>query len=163
MTLVFFLLYWATLMTWTVWPAISRAWPWKWHRRLRRTTGEVYMDRWQLLRTKLLSIYINRINMPDEDPLPHTHPWRKSWSVRLKGWYIEEVYSRFMGCHFVQNRVCQRFNRIPNAHRIVALRAGGCWTLFIGWRADRPWGFVKPDGTVIPHQTRKAERGVTEE
>lgn len=139
---------------------------WQWHRRLRRETGEVYMDRWQLLRTRRLSIYINRINLPDADPLPHTHPWVASWSFKLKGFYIEEVYTwntSFDDEPMVVVRIPARLNRIPEVHRIAAVTPGGCWTLFIGWRAVRPWGFVEADGGIIPSNVRKADRGVTSE
>ena len=139
---------------------------WKWHRKLKRETGEVYMDRWQLLRTKRLSIYINRINLPDADPLPHTHPWRRSYSLKLWGSYTEEIFY-YVHAHEVMSyglRIPPRWSRIPDMHRIGSLTDGKpCWTLFIGWRADQPWGFVRPDGKLIPHQERKAERGVTSE
>ena len=118
------------------------------------------MDRWQLLRTKRLSVYINRINMPDYDDLPHNHPWPVAYSLKLKGSYIEAVHvDRDVFC-----RVPGRFSRIPAVHRIIGL-SEPCWTLFIGFnRLDEDaWGFVKPDGTVIPHRVRKAERGVTSE
>jgi hypothetical protein len=146
---------------WCAW-AFQSVTGYRWHRKLRRETGEVYMDRWQLLRTRLLSVYIHRINLPDADPLPHTHPWRASWSLKLKGSYIEEVYDVVGRVFF---RIPPRFNRIPDIHRIVqlGLRGEPCWTLFIGWRADQPWGFVDYNGEIIPAEVRRAERGVQKE
>jgi len=133
---------------------------WKWHRKLCRETGEVYMDRWQLLRTRLLSVYVNRINLPDYDELPHNHPWRASWSLKLKGRYVEEVYDHSVYPPKVSVRVPPRWSRIPDVHRISQVTYGGVWTLFVGWRADQPWGFVEEDGVIIPHQERKAQRGI---
>lgn len=142
---------------------------WAWHRTLRRETGEVYMDRWQFCRTRLLSVYINRINLPDADELPHNHPWRASWSLKLRGSYTEEIHEPIVmasnGIWLTRRmsfRTPPRLNRIPLVHRIVELRGGRpCWTLFIGWRADRPWGFLQDNGRVIPWRVRSAQRGVT--
>jgi hypothetical protein len=141
---------------------------WVWHRRLRRETGEVYMDRWQLLRSRKLSIYINRINMPDADDLPHNHPWDSSYSLKLKGSYIEEVWKLKedeQGPYFaVETGRPSRWSAIPNVHRIIKLTDGKpCWTLFIGLGAKRQWGFMLPSGVVVPAKVRKAERGVTSE
>lgn len=132
---------------------------WAWHRRLRRETGEIYMDRWQLLKTKPLSIYINRINMPDYDELLHTHPWLRSYSLKLRGSYVEQL----PGLEF---RVPPRWNRIPEQHRITRLiNDKPVWTLFIGFskRGEDEWGFIAHDGTLIPHRVRRAQRGVMSE
>jgi hypothetical protein len=128
-----------------------------WHRKLRRETGEIYMDRWQLLKSKPLCIYVNRINAPDYDDLLHTHPWRKSWSLKLRGSYLEQLPG------FVFRRP-SRLSRIPDQHKIVRLcNDAPCWTLFIGWRRDAPWGFISHDGVLIPHKVRRQQRGVLDE
>lgn len=154
---------------------------WTWHRRLRRETGEVYMDRWQLFKTRWLSIYVNRINMPDYDDLPHNHPWPRAYSLKLWGSYTEDVYdwasalfTRLTGdawSHEVDGLIPlrgkpSRFSRIPEIHRIVKLTDDRpCWTLFIGFdkQPDSAWGFVTTDGVVIPSKVRKAQRGVENE
>lgn len=154
------------LRQWASW-AFESVTGWKWHRRLRRETGEVYMDRWQLLRSKRLSIYINRINMPDYDPLPHTHPWEKSYSLKLRGSYTEETFFRSQVCRKLVShglRVPPRWSRIPEIHRITELTNGKpAWTLFFGIKVASVWGFVQDDGTVIPGEKRKADRGVQSE
>jgi hypothetical protein len=152
------------LLTW--W----RSHGWVWHRKLRRETGECYMDRWQLLKTRPLCVYVNRINTPDYDDLPHTHPWPRAYSLKLRRGYVETVY-HYDGHTGVLWSTTPgrpgRWNRIPQVHRIVKVDEGGAWTLFIGFNrrsgGDGAWGFVKPDGTVIPAVQRKAERGVTSE
>lgn len=143
---------------------------WKFHVTMSRKTGEIYMSRWQLLKTRLLCIYVNEIRLPDEDPWLHTHPWRKSWSFKLRGSYTEEVSKKDAkqlpgayryqviegdyGAGWIESRVVYdayrrrpgRFSRIPEEHRIIKLHGGkSVWTLFIGWRSDRPWGFVNPE------------------
>lgn len=157
---------------WAAW-AFEFLTGWKWHRKLRRETGEVYMDRWQLLRSRRLSIYINRINLPDADPLPHTHPWRRSYSLKLWGSYTEETFWIFNRPKLIGKppelvseglRVPPRFNRIPDIHRIVELTNGRpCWTLFVGFDVSQRWGFVQYDGRLIPAKVRKEQRGVTSE
>lgn len=157
---------------WAAW-AFESITGWRWHRKLRRETGEVYMDRWQLLRTKRLSVYINRINLPDADPLPHTHPWARSYSLKLRGSYTEETFwvfwlPRLVGkpAELVSNglRIPPRWSRIPDIHRIVELTNGKpCWTLFFGVKVAKHWGFVRPDGKLIQAEVRKAERGVASE
>ncbi len=160
------------LSHWAAW-AFESVTGWRWHRRLRRETGEVYMDRWQLLRSKRLSIYINRINMPDYDPLPHTHPWEESYSLKFWGSYTEETFWVFRlpllfgkPAELVSHglRVPPRWSRIPDIHRITKLTNDKpCWTLFFGVKVAQRWGFVQPDGKLIPAAVRKAARGVTSE
>lgn len=157
------------LSQWAAWAFESIA-GWRWHRKLRRETGEVYMDRWQLLRTRWLSIYINRINMPDYDPLPHTHPWQESYSLKFWGSYTEETFDHpalpDMSDGIVSQglRVPPRWSRIPDIHRITELTNGRpCWTLFFGVKVAKRWGFVQPDGRLIPAAVRKAQRGVSSE
>lgn len=163
---------------WAAW-AFESVTGWRWHRKLRRETGDVYMDRWQLLRSKRLSIYVNRINLPDADPLPHTHPWAESYSLKFWGSYTEEVFEpasvvfeRITGSKWTNEedglvpmtRVPPRWSRIPDVHRITKLTGGKpCWTLFFGVKVAQRWGFVQPDGTLIPAKVRKAQRGVESE
>lgn len=151
---------------WAAW-AFESITGWRWHRKLRRETGEVYMDRWQLLRSKRLSIYINRINLPDADPLPHTHPWEVSYSLKFWGSYTEETFFRSaVRRELVSHglRIPPRWSRIPDIHRITELTNGKpCWTLFFGVKVAKRWGFVQPDGKLIPAAVRKAQRGVTSE
>lgn len=138
-----------------------------WHRRLRRSPSEpVYMDRWQLFRSPWLDVYVNRINLPDSDEHPHTHPWRASWSLKLRGSYVERVWYRrpelrnavgFDALGSIK-RTPPRWSRIPWCHQIVALTPGWrltaaglsvvdqpAWTLFVGvGRKSKAegWGFI---------------------
>lgn len=140
-----------------------------WHRKLRRETGECYMDRWQLIKSRALCVYVNRINTPDYDDLPHSHPWPRAYSLKLRRGYVEEVFTVWTHSGLVSNglRRPPRWNRIPKVHRIIKVDEGGAWTLLIGFNrrpgSDGAWGFVRPDGTVIPAKVRKEQRGVTSE
>jgi hypothetical protein len=140
---------------------------WAWHRRFSRPGEPAYMDRWQLFRSPWLDVYVNRINRPDYDEHPHNHPWRRAWSVKLRGSYVEEVWSPNQSCDsgctcgahmYSITRTPPRFSRIPEVHRIVELLpnpdAHGswgidltpvpCWTLFFGFGRAGGWGFVDP-------------------
>jgi hypothetical protein len=141
-------------------PILWREYGWRWHRKLRRETGEVYMDRWQLFKTRWLCIYVNRINMPDYDDMPHNHPWPRAYSLKLRRSYREETFERWPHSGLVSNG-------IPSIHRITEVDEGGAWTLFIGFNrrpgSDKAWGFIRPDGSVVPADERKVQRGVSSE
>lgn len=143
---------------------------WAWKKNMRRKSGEVYMTRWHLLKTRWLSVYINKICLPDADPWVHTHPWRRSWSVKLWNSYTEIVQyaiqaSASMTLLYNHTRVPGRVSRIPERHRIVKLQDDKpVWTLFIGWQSDRPWGFIDPaNQSMVDWKTRVAQRGMTPE
>lgn len=144
-----------------------------WHRRLRRSPSEpVYMDRWQLFRSPWLDVYVNRINLPDSDEHPHTHPWRASWSLKLYGSYVERVWYRYSDAARTFSgfalgsiqRTPPRLSRIPWCHRIVVLRGERpAWTLFVGVgrKSGNDWGFidvrtgelVRKGGSDVPART----------
>lgn len=130
-----------------------------WHRQFQRDgDGAVYMDRWQLIRSPWVDVYINRINTPDDDPYPHNHPWRRAWSFKLYGGYTEEIRWG-SGLWASWNRTPKWFSRIPDVHRIVALTNDRpCWTLFVGVQRRRVWGFFDHAGKFIRHDHRAAQR-----
>ncbi len=166
----------AALCVLLVCTARARNWPWVWHKELRRdpdadgSPGAVYMDRWQLLKLPFFSLYVNRINLPDYDELLHNHPWRRAYSLKLgRGEYIEQLpwpadmlekWPWLARSPLRPGRRPKRWSRIPEKHRIVYLKDGRpVWTLFIGLGFKRPWGFVADDGTIIPKDVRKKQRG----
>jgi hypothetical protein len=134
---------------------------WEWKRTFYRDDGSPYMIRYQLLVLgKLLRVYVNHTLQPDHDSRLHTHPYRASWSLKLRGWYAEELElcsAYACACdgptHGVGKRRVERrpglLSCIPYAHRIIYLsRPEGVWTLMIGWRRELPWGFLNADGTL---------------
>lgn len=137
-----------------------------WHRRFRRSGGDAYMDRWQLLRSYWVDVYLNCIRLPDEDPFPHNHPWRRSYSLKLWRSYVEQVFSGFR-LGFMHYRVPRRWSRVPSFHRVDALPNGPCWTLFIGIGRRKgdgdSWGFFDLNThRIIPHRERAAQRAAKE-
>lgn len=121
--------------------------------------GKLYMDRWWLFNPYPdtgasgsdrkrwqfpISIRIHHIMLPDQDRHLHDHPWNAR-TVILRGWYIEERISRQPdldnGCRW----------RVPGDsatltygefHRITALSADGCYTMFITGPYRGTWGFL---------------------
>lgn len=127
----------------------TRAWRWFkgtsmpfWTARtLARPNEPAYMRRYHLLVTRWLVVYLNAILTQDNDERLHTHPWERAWSLKLWGWYIEELPGELF-------RIPGRLSRIPEKHRIVHLNNRPVWTLFFGLGAKRPWGFENPDGSL---------------
>lgn len=128
-----------------------------WRRTFRREEdGAPYMVRRQLLRSPWVDIYLNQILTPDHDPYPHNHPWKRCYSLKLSGAYIERIY-RGPGLIFEHWRVPGRWSRVPNIHRIEELIDGQpCWTLFFGVRRHKDWGFFElPGGRFVRHDQRE--------
>lgn len=139
-------------------------WPWAWKKNMRRASGEIYQTRYHLIKTGLLSVYVNVIRTPDYDPWFHNHPWRASWSVKLLNDYTEVVPAWF-GDRYVRPG---RVSRIPEFHRIIKLHTRKprqpVVTLFIGWRSDQPWGFLDPKtGELVSWGERVKQNGMTPE
>jgi hypothetical protein len=53
--------------------------------------GNPMMERWRLLQTPWLGIYVHFIHREDLDPIPHDHPWQFR-SFVLRGGYNEEFW-----------------------------------------------------------------------
>ncbi len=128
--------------------------PWVWKRVLQRPGRYPYMVRRQLLVTRWLTIYLNNILTPDFDARLHTHPWKRAYSLKLAGYYYEEL-SLILGGTI---RRPGRWSRIPKQHRIVSLSEAPVWTLFIGIGKPVPWGFINPDGTLEPGPSAQARK-----
>lgn len=149
----------------------ARAWrwfkgtkhPWVWRRVLQRPDAPPYMIRYQLLVTRWLVVYINVILTPDHDTRLHNHPWRRCYSLKLRGGYWEELDAAGFARDglgeigtgwtaekgFVLIHHPRRWSRIPERHRIVELIDGRpATTLFVALGNPRPWGFVNDDGSV---------------
>jgi hypothetical protein len=120
-------------------------------------TGEPYLKRFVVLRTKWLSIYFHKFDAPDADRHLHNHPWAWSFSLLLSGSYVERRWPRHFNLHGreyvgTEERTVSRFNWITSKvyHRIARLN-GGVWTLFVGGPRTQDWGFWV-DGKHVPHQ-----------
>lgn len=142
--------------------------------RLRRADGRTYLAR-RRISTPWFRIFLHKMEAPDPGFHLHDHPWNFV-SLILWGGYTEEreftsVASERAGHveagyrSWYGDRVRYGFlnvNRMPLylAHRIVELNKKTCWTLVIGGRRQREWGFYQPDGWVFHSDyDSKAYRG----
>lgn len=88
-------------------------------------------------------VYLHRVHNHDPDRHVHSHP-RPMWSLILRGGYVE-MYMRLEGK--IEHYGYRRFRagqlnviRPDEYHRIVEVLPG-TWTLVIGGRRFREWGF----------------------
>ncbi len=131
---------------------------------------ENYLERFYVLSTPWLGIYLHRFWADDDDGL-HDHPWN-SISVLLDGMYFEEQPERQLvpyGPTIIRKRsplhpVC-KLRRRYDAHRItISKEQPGAWSLFIRFGFKRRiWGFWRY-GTWEPAemQSREAEEAMTQ-
>lgn len=100
--------------------------------------GTPYMMRFYVATLFGWRIYLHHFTGSDPDRGLHDHPWRKSFSIILRGKYLEET--RF-GPRWVK-----WFNFLTgdSFHRVVLPPGTSCWTLFCHSTGDaKPWGFLR--------------------
>lgn len=148
-----------------------------WRRmRLRRSDGQVYLDRWGIGHDGVGRILVHRMEAPDPGVDLHDHPW---WfvSIVLWGGYTEQraevrqaadiaTEAERHGVPYRGQQVRRRWlsvrtMRLDDCHTITSLRRRTCWTLVIGGPRRRIWGFYLPTGWVsewVYDHTVRAER-----
>lgn len=116
------------------------------HRQLlmaRYTPDVRYLDRLILVGTPWFRVMVHRLLAIDDDPHPHTHPWR-FWSWTLKGRYVEERYSS-LGAGAAQvvtvSSRFRRFDDLDSAHQIIQVDPGTVTLVVTGPKVQR-WGFL---------------------
>lgn len=101
-----------------------------------------YLKRYIICRLPFLQIYIHKFLGPDEDADLHDHPY-DSFKLILKGGYEEQrpegMVWQLRGKHGIMKaEQLHRINRVlPDT-----------WTLFIGGKRRRVWGFQTKQGWV---------------
>lgn len=133
--------------------------------RLRRSDGQVYLDRWGVGHDRLGRVLLHRMDAPDPGIDLHDHPW---WfmSIVLWGGYTElradirdapvlaavsespGLFSCERGVEVVRPPLSARVMRLDECHTITRLHRRRCWTLVIGGPRRRKWGFYLPTGYV---------------
>jgi hypothetical protein len=150
---------------------------WGGQRMIRRELDEEevdYLERFYILSTPFLGIYIHRFWCDDDDGL-HDHPWH-SLGVVLEGAYNEEMPER-QGVPYGPTitklrqpwslmRPWRIFGRSKySAHRVTVPNwvASPPWTLFIRFGFKRrPWGFYRDRGWEAAEvQSREEELAIT--
>lgn len=92
-----------------------------------------YLERWIILESKWLSVFVHRISRSDERAL-HDHPGHNV-SLILKGGYEEITPAG----SFLRRAGSIIFRKADSAHRLVISRP--VWTLFLMGPMFRQWGF----------------------
>jgi len=114
---------------------------------------EDYLERFYVLSTPWLGVYLHRFWADDDDGL-HDHPWN-SLSVLLSGGYLEEMPERQSVPYGPTVTKLRRplhpiaYIRSKHAaHRITVPESSkGTWSLFVRFGLKRrPWGFYRNRG-----------------
>lgn len=105
------------------------------------------------------SLYLHRFLSSDGDAPLHNHPWDWSFSIVLRGGYVEEKRGRD-GVTVIRRLRPLRINKLGprDFHRIVDIKGKETWSLFFAGRKSRDWGFMV-DGIFIPHQVYMVSKG----
>ena len=105
---------------------------------IRNRYRQKYLERYYLVRTRWVAIFIHRFWASDEDPV-HDHPWDNvSWVV--KGGYFENLpdgQRLWRGPGYKSFRTAEEFHSIE----IPAGNEGKVWSVFVRFRRRRKWGF----------------------
>lgn len=111
-----------------------------------RGPEELYLTRYVIFRTKLLSLYIHCFHVSDYK-VPHDHP-ANFMSIPIKGpGYFEHLMD---GTILNRKNFRPKFRTAEEFHH-VQLKPGGegkTWTFFIFGRRRRDWGFLTRDGWI---------------
>lgn len=104
--------------------------------------SELYLERFYLVRSRLLGIFLHRFWKSDREGA-HDHPW-DFVTIVLRGGYFEQTpgKARWRGPGSIIFHKAEEFHRIfiPSDLR------GNTWTLFVHGPRRRRWGFLTPDG-----------------
>ena len=114
-----------------------------------RGDGKPYMERYQLFKCRWFRIYLHHF-ISSDDLCLHDHPLSFITFI-LKGSYIEETFDGKIWNPIGNVNLNQSFKRkkiktfsihyrpATWTHRVVIDKP--CWTLFIGFKYKRQWGF----------------------
>lgn len=110
---------------------------------VRNKYTQKYLERFYVLRTKWLGIYIHRFWASDDDP-QHDHPWNNiSWVQKTGYWeHLPDGQRCWRSEGFKAFRKAEQFHRVE----IAPGTEGKVWTIFIRFKRRREWGFLYPDG-----------------
>ncbi|MBA1280251.1 hypothetical protein [Stutzerimonas stutzeri] len=98
-----------------------------------------YLERYSLVRTKPLAVYLHHFVDHDQDTELHDHPWTAA-SLVLTGSYIERRL--LPGLKTYERRI--RFGNWirPDCFHMITEAQVGTWTLLIRFKKTKGWGFL---------------------
>lgn len=112
--------------------------------------GQPYMERYFVCRFFGYTFYLHRYLSKDADRDTHNHPWRRSLSFVLSGWYIEHIVidlcPHLANGVLTETRKVRWFNSIPgNKFHCISWVTPNTWTLFI----HSPRQTIRPDSEIL--------------
>lgn len=117
--------------------------------------GKPYIDRFFVIGWRGYNFYLHQFFSGDGQRDLHNHPWPFSFSIILRGSYIETFLAKwFASPHAViktNTRIVKRFNVITgNRFHNIDQVAPNTWTLFFVTPKTQHWGFINECGKLIP-------------
>jgi hypothetical protein len=108
-------------------------------------SGDVYLSRLMLIRTKWFGLYVHVIRRADWSECQHDHPWSFVTMI-LKGGYEEQIGN------VVVTRKPGYVGYRPRSfeHRISRLLNGNAVTLVMRFTNHEAWGFRTLNGEKVP-------------
>lgn len=117
---------------------------------IRSKEGELHFQRYRLLSSRWLRVYIHKICKSDEDSHLHTHPW-SFFSFILKGGYKQKVMAHPLDYIPWDIEEYNRFDLIHmsryEGHKIT-LTQSPTWTFVISYGSRGPWGYLTSEGFI---------------
>ena len=110
---------------------------------LDRQGEELYLERWQILKSKVTSWYLHKFHQGD-DPVFHDHPCAIITFPLWKG-YLEHRLDPYTG----KKTTVRRYPFVPayrsgtDLHWVELLPGSKPWSLCIFFPRYKPWGFVE--------------------
>lgn len=108
-------------------------------------TLDVYLTRWEIIRTPWFGINVHRIRRPDWARHCHDHPWPFFAFIVKGGGYVQEVQRpQANGVTVVELQRVELINNFPKGqyHKIIKILDGPAWSLVFRGRERSGWGFL---------------------
>ncbi|XLY90556.1 hypothetical protein ACK8QS_22305 (plasmid) [Ectopseudomonas mendocina] len=98
-----------------------------------------YLERYSIVRTRPLAIYLHHFVDRDQDTELHDHPWT-AVSLVLTGGYTERYLATDMQ---TAERQVRWLNVIrPDRFHMISAAQPGTWTLVVRFKRQKGWGFL---------------------
>lgn len=106
--------------------------------------GKTLLQRWFIVNTSILGIYLHKCTYPDTDPnLYHDHPWSWSCSIILSGYYIEECLDFNHPVKKKRSALSINFIHRDTFHRLSDISDHGVWTIYFRGKKVKKDGFLQ--------------------
>lgn len=104
-------------------------------------SGNIYLRRWYILRTKRLAVFIHKFEESDEDRALHDHPWPFLVIPIWRGYYEHNLE----GKHRVWPLLSSSHRGYKYRHRVELIEEKPAWSIFFRGKRVAEWGFWVTD------------------